>query len=108
MQQQNAWTDPSIDGPKLQFNNGQVSGISEVMNPVLPDIPGPVSAGWHITQWNPGSWFDPADTITDPPVSDPVLGQALYGWQADGSSVDVFGSPGHYTYGPDQRRRLAA
>ncbi len=98
MQPQNAWTDPSVDGPKLQFNNGQVSGISEVMNPVLPNIPGPVSTGWHITQWNPGSWFDPADTIIAPPVSDPVLGQAIYGWQANGSSVDVFGTPGHDTY----------
>ena len=95
---QSAWTDPSIDGPKLAFNNGQVTGVTEDMNPILPDIAGPVSADWHFTQWNPGSWFDPADAIVAPPLVDPVLGQVAYEWQAVGSSIAVFGSPGNYTY----------
>ncbi len=75
-----------------------MTGITEDLNPVLPDITGPVSADWHFTQWNPGSWFDPADTIVDPPLVDPVLGQADYEWQAVGSSIAIFGSPGNYTY----------
>jgi hypothetical protein len=92
-----AWSDPSVDGPKLAFNNGQVTGVTEDLNPVLPNIAGPVSS-WHITQWNPGSWFDPATMIVDPPLVDPVLGSALYQWNAIGSSLSIFGAPGNYIY----------
>ncbi len=95
---QTAWTDPSVDGPRLAFNDGQVTGITEDLNPVLPGIPGPVSADWHLTQWNPGAWFDPAAVNVAPPIVDPVLGQAAYGWQAGDSAVTVFGTPGDYTY----------
>jgi hypothetical protein len=84
--------DPSVESPDMAFNTGQVVNGVAVMDPSLPEVPGPESS-WTVTEWGKVDYLNPtAMTAGDTSLADPNYGDPLYTWQAaDGlTSLSVY------------------
>jgi Ca2+-binding RTX toxin-like protein len=97
-----AFTNPGIDGPKFTFNNGVVVNGREQFLATPPPLPGPLSTGWDITQWDKDQYLDPAAVQQNAAwTEDPRLGTAQYAWRtADGTTaIAAYATPNQgYVY----------
>lgn len=94
--------DPSTISPQMAFNNGQVANNAAVMDPDLPNIPGPESP-WKIIEWSHASYLQPSQMVTgDSTHPDPNYGMPVYGWQSgDGTTVRIYQSSDATPSNPD-------
>lgn len=83
------YDDPSISGPDMAFNNGQVDGYTEEFDSSLPNLTSNTDPDWDITQWTAPGYFDPTNPDTnDTADSDPLLnGDPIAKWSAVSGNV---------------------
>jgi hypothetical protein len=90
------FVDPSTESPDMAFNDGKNSNGAAVLDPSLPDVPGPES-DWTVTEWGKVDYLNPTEMTTDnASLTDPDYGDPLYTWRAaDGlTSLTVYSANG--------------
>jgi hypothetical protein len=86
--------------PQVQFGTGHAGPNGPLINPALPDVPGPPS-GWYLAQWRKPQLLSPDKMIRDDETArDQLLGIPLYSFATPASRLDIYQRPNrHYTFG---------